>query len=657
MKKIILLLTFITLNLCNLSAQKKFNKVTAEDFTQSYAIADSTADAVYIYSIGESEFQYFAERLTIKTHIKARLKILTEEGREHADCSVTYTYSKDKSSFQNDNISRISATSYNLVNGKVVKTEMSNKYVFHENISDRMRKTKFSIPDAKVGSIIEYEFTIESPNYWQLPTWKVQLNEPVLYSYYDITIPEWFTCNVECRGSQTINMQKESVNQRLHVGNNIIDVQSNRYIAEAENLPSFKKENYVICPNDYNTHIDFEVSGIQIPGEIYKSFTYTWNDVRELLKKNYEYNSYLKAKNPYAEEMKALNLDGLSSVQKASKLFGFIHSKLKWDKTYRLSCESLNKVAKEGNGSNIALNFIYMSMLRDAGINSTPLLIRLRDNGRLPITHPSIDKLSTFVVAFTDEKNDIYFADCSAEYGDINVLPTVLLTEGILLDPTIAANTPQTIDLRYLQSNGESNIIQGIISPENKFVGSCKSTIFGCEALDFKKSYHNAADSVTFIQEAEKHLGCNIKSIKLRNADGTGNKTTAQFLFDKDIRSVNDRLYINPMILTDITKSPFTKDNRKLPVEFPYAKTTQFVTEFNIPENYEIESMPENETYNLGEDCIVDFQITLNGTRLKTSYTYRNNSTFIGLQRYKELQDFYSKLVKTNSKIIVLKKK
>ena len=657
MKKIVLLLALFTISIFELSAQKKFRKVTAEDFAKTYEIADSTTDAVYIYSIGESEFCYAAQHFMLRTHVKARLKILTEEGREHANCSVTYSYSKDRSGFRNDNIRNISATSYNLVDGKVTSTELSNKYIFHENISDRLRKTKFSIPDVKVGSIIEYEFTLESPNYGVLPTWKVQLDEPVLYSYYDITIPEWFTCDVECRGSQTINVKKELAHLKLNTGYSVFDVASNRYIAEAENLPSFKKENYVICADDYNTHIDFEVSGIQIPGDVYKSFAYTWNDVRELLKTNYGYNSCLKTKNPYAEEMKSLQLDGLTSVQKASKLFSFIHSKLKWDKTYRLSCNSLSKVVKEGNGSNVELNFIYMSMLREAGINCTPLLIRLRDEGRLPMTHPSIDKLSTFVVAFVDEKKDLFFADCSAEYGDINVLPAKLMTGGVLFDPTIAADMPQTVDLKYLVNNGCTNIIQGILSEDGKFVGSCKSTYFGCDALEFKKGYHNATDSAAFIQEIEKFYDCTIKSVKLRNTEGTGNKTTIQFLCEKDIRNVNDRMYLNPMMFVDLKNSPFTKDNRKLPVEYSYARTIKYITDIAIPDDYVVESMPENETYSLGEDCHLSFNVVLDGQKIRTTYTFDNMTTFIGLERYKELQEFYNKLVKTNSKLVVLKKK
>ncbi|MCR5069668.1 MAG: hypothetical protein K6A78_07760 [Prevotella sp.] len=56
MKKIVLLLALFTISIFELSAQKKFRKVTAEDFAKTYEIADSTTDAVYIYSIGESEF-------------------------------------------------------------------------------------------------------------------------------------------------------------------------------------------------------------------------------------------------------------------------------------------------------------------------------------------------------------------------------------------------------------------------------------------------------------------------------------------------------------------------------------------------------------------------------------------------------------------------
>ena len=46
------------------------------------------------------------------------------------------------------------------VDGKVVKTSMSSKYIFKEQTTDNMMRLKFSIPEVKVGSIIEYKYLL-----------------------------------------------------------------------------------------------------------------------------------------------------------------------------------------------------------------------------------------------------------------------------------------------------------------------------------------------------------------------------------------------------------------------------------------------------------------------------------------------------------------
>ena len=156
--------------LCSASAQTpKFGSVKAEDFNVSCPY-DASANAVFVFKNTECSMSINSSgRILVVTKTKARIKILKEEGKDEATRTLTLYNNPKKPSSDNHQISNISATAYNLVDGKVVKTGMNSKYVFEKQVSDKRMEVKFTVPDAKVGSIIEYKYEITAPLYF--PTW------------------------------------------------------------------------------------------------------------------------------------------------------------------------------------------------------------------------------------------------------------------------------------------------------------------------------------------------------------------------------------------------------------------------------------------------------------------------------------------------------
>ena len=281
-KRLFFVLTMFAV--CSLAfGQKKFSKITAADFATPSEAADSSVDAVYIYDIGETRVTA-TTGLYIETQVKVRMQIVTEKGKEYANKAVVFYYNPKGAQADNDKISSISAASYNLVDGKVVKTAMSSKYEFKEQIDDHRMRLKFSIPEVKVGSIIEYKYTIISPRYSDIPTWYFQHSEPVRYSFYSATFPEWFQYHVEERGYSPLKGKLENTN--IMIGSSLL--KADRYIFEGENLRAFKNEKFIYCQDDYAQRVDFELKGVTIPGQIYKDYARKWDDVREYLKEEFD---------------------------------------------------------------------------------------------------------------------------------------------------------------------------------------------------------------------------------------------------------------------------------------------------------------------------------------------------------------------------------
>lgn len=643
--------------------QKKFSKVTPEDFKTPAEAVDTSVAAVCIYDIGNSNFRATSSHFFIDTEVKVRMHILTERGREYANKSISYYSSSKKSHDDNEHVTNVSAASYNLVDGKVVKTSMSGKYEFDEQVDDNVRRHKFTIPEVKVGSIIEYKYIVTSPRSTEIPTWVMQRDIPVRYSYYALTMPQWYNINLEGHGYTSVKYNKKNTTVTLATANNTDMVKAWTYEIEAENLRAFKHENHAFCPSDYIQRMDFELIGLTIPGQLYKSYTQTWDNVREYFTENYAYQQHLKMKNPYAADMASLQLDGKTAVQKASRLFAFLKSKLKWDESYRIVSKDPWKAVKSGKGSNADLNFIYMAMLRDAGIKASPMFISFRTDGRLPMTHVSIDKLNTFVVAFQGDDGSLIFADCSSDYGDINILPVNLMSEGVLYDTSLKAGSPsqptrgEIYDLSNIMGNTMKVVANAVVQPDGTIIGQRMATRSGVNAMLYKTAYSEKEDSLSFIADKEKHMDCKLTTFKVKNGEGIGRITEERVRFSKELMTDGDRIYVNPIIFPDVTTNPFTSTERVLPIEFATINNDDISVSIVLPEGYEIEEMPKDIVIQLDNYLAASIKFELKDRNLVTKYNMQTGTTFIPAENYERLRDFWSELVKMNNMMISIKKK
>lgn len=657
------LLVFCVLSaLCSMAfSQKKFSKITEADFTLPAEASDSSVGAVFIYRIGDTHFEINQSGTFMQTDVKVRMHILNEKGKEYATQSVTYYYNEKGHSSRNERLSSLSAASYNLVDGKVVKTNMSGKYEFVEKVDDYTRRTKFSIPEVKVGSIIEYKFSLISPNYTDIPTWYLQQDEPVKYSYYSATIPEWFKYQVEQRGFAPMKFDQTRSSIQVPLRGEVATIDATKYVLEAENLTSFKNENYLYSKKDYMQRVEFELSGINIPGEVYKNYTNTWADVRKSLGQDFGFDSELKMKNPYAAEMASLPLEGKPAAVKASLIFAFLKSKLKWDETYKFTPKT-SKALKEGKGSNVDLNFIYLSMLRDAGVKATPILLRLRDRGRLPLTHASIDKLNTCAVAIADDSGALLFADCSANNGDINILPVRLLSDGILYDRNVTETSAEggvrgeIYDLSAIMGNTSTTRINAAFNNQGELVGQRVVTRTGLNSMLYKDSYEEKEDSISFVEKKEKNLNCKISSFRVRNGEGVGRACEERIRFTKEVMKDGDRIYFNPIVFADESKNYFTNAERLVPVEFPVMETTSITSIIPIPEGYAVEELPKAETLMLPGYLGATISCEVQNNVLMTKYEFEVGKTIVPVTEYAKLQEFWKDVLRINSLMVCLKK-
>ncbi|MCD7971110.1 MAG: DUF3857 domain-containing protein [Candidatus Azobacteroides sp.] len=634
----------------------KYGKVTNDELEMTSYEKDTSAVAVVIYDDGYTSYNWVGDDFQISTEVKKKIKILKQEGTDKATITIPY-YLKSNSS--REYIKGLEAIAYNLENGQVVKTKLEKKYIFEEELGGNYRLIKFSIPNVKEGTVIEYKYQRLSDFIYDLPDKNMQTDIPVMNSRYEVLIPEYYVFNIETKGYEKIDVKETAKNQQftIHmrsVGTFRVSSVSRNIVYTATDLPGLENEHHVWCKQDYVTGIRFELKGTNYPRDYYRAFTKDWESLEKTLRES-AFGSSIKISNPYKKEIQELLKGVEDDNSKIALTHAFVKSKIKWNEVYSFMGNDTKDAVKNGTGNNAQINVVLISALKDAGIKAYPILISRRSKGRLPYTYPSIDALNTFIVAAQASDGAVYYMDGSATYGNVNMLPTDLLVDrGRVFEPTVAQ---KWVNLTNISRNRQNCLIQVSLNDEGNLVGELTSSYSGQMAYEYKRTYYQGKDSTSHVEKLAETKKISIDSIFIEGKEPMSNMVKEKIVFSQPVGEGGEYVYINPMIFPHLAVNEFTQTERKLPVEFDYPYTYQQNIVLTVPDNYEIEEIPKSMQIVLDENkgkCT--FQIQQAGNTLNVNYRFDLNQVLFPAMDYQHLSEFFGQVVAKNQETIVLKK-
>lgn len=238
MKKLILSLAATLAAVSLLQAQEpdyRFGKVSEEELRMEQYDKDPDADAVILYEELRTYF-LIGNQFTRMTDYYIRLKVLKAEGKEYADINLPYV-------FQHENYASLDAAAYNLVDGKIVKTPLKKQYLFREEVGDEQWMLKFSVPEVREGTVIEYRYRMNSDFITYIPTIVVQHDIPTEYIRAAVEIPEYLRFNIDTKGYLSLDMQEHVIAGRIAGTNVPYNVREIRL--EGRDIPALKREPFV----------------------------------------------------------------------------------------------------------------------------------------------------------------------------------------------------------------------------------------------------------------------------------------------------------------------------------------------------------------------------------------------------------------------------
>jgi len=641
----------------------KFGKVAPEDFAPKAYAVDSNANAVVIADVGSSKIVGNNKGwFSIEFKRYCRAHILNKNGFDIATEEIEL-YSVGQSE---EKLSDLKAVTYNLENGKVTETKLDKDNVFKNNISKNWVEKKFTFPNIKEGSIIEFEYTITSDFLKNLQPWTFQGDYPTLWSEYNLRLPSFFSYLFLGQGYQKffINTRKDWQDQFKVTETNGTDASQFYTITTAvtdyrwviKDAPALKDEGYVSTVRNHVQKIEFELSSKNEPLEphIYIS---SWPQMSEELLNDEDFGlSLSKDMGWLSDADKAAMAGATSSFEKAKKIYAYVRDNFTCtDYSEKWLQHPLKNVLKTRSGTVAEINLLLVAMLRYAGIDADPVILSTRTHGYTYALYPILNKFNYVICDATIDGKQIFLDATRPRLGFGKLTPACYNGHARIINSTA---TPLEFSADSLMERKMTSVI---LTTDDKgdMTGSLQQVPGYFESHEIRETVKEKGQD-EFFKTVKKNYGQEIDLIgphidslnNLEESVGIG----YNFKLNQE---KEDILYINPMFGEGYKENPFKSTQRFYPVEMPYASDETYIFSMIVPQGYVVDEVPKSVIVKLNDAGDGQFEYIVsesNGTISMRSRIQLKRAYYQPAE-YDLLREFFNLVVKKHNEQIVLKKK
>jgi hypothetical protein len=644
----------------------KFGNVTPDDLKRTVYEVDSLANAVIIADIGSSEFVGNSKggfSIQFKRFIRAH--VLNKNGYDAANVVIPIYTDEDGE----EQLVSLKAYAYNLQDGKVVETKLDTKdEVFKEKLDKHWALKKFTFPNVREGSILEYEYKLKSDFIFNLQPWEFQGKYPRLWSEYVVGMPQFYSYVTLLQGYQpfylkdqknksaTFVISKEGegisgASERLSFTANITDF---RWVMK--NVPAMKEESYTSTIKNHLARIEFQLSEYRDP-YLPKNVMGTWTDLCTELLQSENFGVDLTRDNAWMSDVIKEATNGASGdLETAKGIYNYLRDHLTCTKTSALKTEkSLKSVFKDRNGSEAEINLLLTAMLLKAGIRADPMLLSTRSHGFAYEKYPLIDRFN-YVVTRLSINDRHYFLDASRPglgfgklgYDCYNGHARVINADA----------TPVTLRSDSLMEKRMTSVL--IINDESgKLVGTFQKQPGYYDSYNLRSVIREKGKDQYF-DDVKKGFNAeiDIKAPVIDSLDSYEEPLRVKFDFSLN-GNKEDIIYFNPMFSEGWRENPFKSAIRTYPVEMPYALDETYLLRLEIPKGYVLDELPKQVLVKLNDrgDGMFEYRITESGGNISLRSRITLNRAIYAPEEYELLREFFNLVVKKQNEQIVFKKK
>ena len=642
----------------------KFGDVTAKDFANTVYAVDSSANAVILSDIGSSKIEGNSKgwfSLVFKRH--TRIHILNKNGYELSNVSISLYSDVDDEEL----LDKVKATTYNLENGKVVENKLDVKAnIFKEKINKNWVVKKFTLPNVKEGSIIEYEYSITSDFLHNLQPWTYQGAYPRLWSEYNVALPEFLGYVFLTQGYKQYDIQDRKDRNETY---NIIDTRSSfnsdkytlvsnvtDYKWVMKDVKPLKEENFTSSIDNHTAKIEFQLSEYRRP-LTEKKLIESWPTVASNLMKAEYFGAQVNTGNNWLNEfIDPLKKGATGKKDIAHRIFNWVRDNFTCtDHTAFTLNQTLKNLVKTRKGSVAEINLLLTAMLKHEDINAAPVILSTRSNGKVYSVYPLLSQYNYLVtLAMVDDK--AVFMDASEPLLGYGYLPLRCYNEEARVINELA--NVVSLSANQVAETKHTNVF--VVNDEKgNIVGSKIQTPGYYESMNLRERVKEKGKE-QLLADIKKGMGSEYEVSNLELDSLTQLDENLGIKYDFEIKGEKeDIIYFNPMLGEGYKENLFKSAERAYPVEMPFTMDEVYNLQMDIPQGYVIDELPKSMMLKLNEENEGSFEYRISTSGNSISFRSRIRIARANFQpdEYEMLREFFNYVVKKHAEQIVFKKK
>lgn len=561
-------------------------------------------------------------KATVGVQVKVfeRIKIINSEGFDFATIDPRYY-----------DLENIRGTTYNLVDGQIVKTKLKREMIFTEKVGEGVKSQKVTFPDVRAGSIIELRYKTDRGS-----TADIYLQEAIPIKKINVEVY-----------NMTGRIYRIAQNPRAFLKVNRVDERTKVFVS-SKNVPALEEEDYVYDLNLYRAKLQLKIIGYHRSRKFTK-----WEDILDALYDDDDFAFQVKPKGLYKNALQEVLGTETDQLKQVELVYNYLKDSIQWNEYIGIfptngTRETFNK--KKGNSADI--NMMFVSMLRSLGYEAYPVLASTKSNGaHLAASIEAFNYCLAGVKIFGE--NRVF--DAANTKATFHYLPKHLLNwQGMLIREN---GTFDWIDLTRPKISQKKILVNASLDKDFLLAGTVKEERTGYYAMDFQRLYKDAKrDTANVVSYDYRDL--EIDQFKIDEIRSNEKSTFSyQIKLEEAMEAIGEDYYMNPLLFLSNQKNPFTAEYRRFPVDFSFPYKNQYIVTVDIPDDYEVTQVPEGVRISLPENLgSLTYRVSVQGNKIQAIIDQRLNSSVIPTTYYYELKEYYRILVEKESQQIVFKK-
>ncbi|MEO7977823.1 DUF3857 domain-containing protein [Flavobacterium sp.] len=638
----------------------ELGKVSIAELEEKFNPKDTSASATILFKKAKTFFTYTIRNGFTANHVyEYKIKIYKKEGLSWANQKVRFYVGYEN--MNRDQLEFSNALTYNLENGKIVKSKLEGQGTFKSNVNKYWSEKTITLPNVKAGSIIEFKYILKSENIAEFPDFQCQYDIPVNYFQYKTEIPEFYIYKPILIGYQKMTEETKIVTGSQHFENEYSQSRSFTYkqidaVYSDHDIPSLLDEPYIDNLENYRIAIKHELERVRLPEQPVKDYAMTWEGVASTIFKNENFGKQLNERTFLTDDAKRILTNIESQNERLNVIFKFVQNKMNWnEKNDYYTDTGIVEAYKNQTGNVAEINFILINMLKLAGIDANPVLVSTIENG-IPV-YPTRTGFN-YVIAAAEIDGKQILLDASHKITVPNILPLNILNwNGRLIK---GDGTSQEINLVPVTQSKEYVNMTVKINASGNLQGKIRNYRTDYNAYRFRIINGNKSEE-SYLEKLEEQLGdFQISNYMIENIKSNMEKPVVEnfdFTSEHQCEIIGDRMFVNPMLFFTDTKNYFNQEKRQMPIYFGFPSQEKFTINMEIPEGYHVETIPKPiQILTENNSVVYKFYIVNEQNKIQISCLKEiNNSTFAA-DEYNGLKEIFQKMIASQNEKIVLKK-